>query len=203
MPILNYASEVRGTNEWPKLEILHLSACKYALGVKSSTTTDAVYAELGRYSVLSTRHINIIKFFLRLVNLESERYASKAFHMLSTDADAGHSNWISIARSLVSLYKIQNSDTTRDIKHKVNQHFRSAIMDSLKLHITQEKSSEPTLYLKLRLNSNLISILYQILRQGLALLNCALVHTVFKLKQEDMKLRKPLKKKGIVAIVKH
>ncbi len=89
--------------------------------------------------MLSTRHINIIKFFLRLVNLESERYASKAFHMLSADADAGHSNWISIARSLVSLYKIQNSDTTRDIKHKVNQHFRSAIMDSLKLHITQEK----------------------------------------------------------------
>ncbi len=59
------------------------------------------------------------------------------------------------------------------------------------------------LYLKLRLNSNLISILYQILQQGLALLNCALVYTVFKLKQEDMKLGKPLEKKGIVAIVKH
>ena len=80
-------------------------------------------------------------------------------------------------------------------------------MDSLKLHITQEKSSEPTLYSKRlrlkRLNSNHISILYQILRPGLALLNCALVHTVLKLKQEDMKLRKPLKKKGTGAIVKH
>lgn len=46
MPVLNYASEIWGTNEWPKLERMHLSACKYALGVKSSTTTDAVYAEL-------------------------------------------------------------------------------------------------------------------------------------------------------------
>ena len=40
--ILNYASEIWGFEEWSKLETLHLKACKYALGVRSSTTTDAV-----------------------------------------------------------------------------------------------------------------------------------------------------------------
>ena len=139
MPILNYASEIWGTNEWPKLERLHLSACKYALGVKSSTTTDAVYAELGRYSVLSARHINILKFFLRLSNLEEERYANKAFNMLVTDANAGYSNWVSTAQSLASIYNINNSDNISAIKHKVHQHFQSTIIDNLKVHISQDK----------------------------------------------------------------
>ena len=40
--ILNHASEIWGFEEWSKLETLDLKACKYALGVRSSTTTDAV-----------------------------------------------------------------------------------------------------------------------------------------------------------------
>ena len=45
-PILNYASEIWGHEELVTLERLHLSACKYIVGVKSTTCTDAVYAEL-------------------------------------------------------------------------------------------------------------------------------------------------------------
>ena len=33
-PILSYSSEIWGFKNWPKLEILHLKACKYALGVR-------------------------------------------------------------------------------------------------------------------------------------------------------------------------
>ena len=62
-PILNYASEIWGFDKWSKVETLHLKACKYALGVRSSTTTDAVYAELGRVSLQCERHINNFKFF--------------------------------------------------------------------------------------------------------------------------------------------
>ena len=41
-PILNYASEIWGFEGWTKLETLHLKACKYAMGVRSSTTKDAM-----------------------------------------------------------------------------------------------------------------------------------------------------------------
>ena len=44
--ILNYASEIWGLEEWSNLETL-TKACKYALCVRSSATTDDVYAELG------------------------------------------------------------------------------------------------------------------------------------------------------------
>ena len=50
-PILTYASDIWGFEDLFKLEPLHLKACKYALGVRPSTTTDAVYAELGRVSL--------------------------------------------------------------------------------------------------------------------------------------------------------
>ena len=91
-PIRNYASEVWGFEEWSKLETLHLKACKYALGVRSNTTTDAVYAELGRMSLQCHRRINILKFYTRISSLDSERYANKTFHML---VDLEYPNWVS------------------------------------------------------------------------------------------------------------
>ena len=51
-PILNYASEIWGFEEWSKLETLHLKACKYALGVRSSTTTYFIF------------HIHIYLYFI-------------------------------------------------------------------------------------------------------------------------------------------
>ncbi len=78
MPILNYASEVWGISEQPQLERLQLKACKYALGVKSTTSADTVYPELGRLSVLSYNHVNVLKFFNCLINLDCNRYTNKA-----------------------------------------------------------------------------------------------------------------------------
>ncbi len=63
LPILNYASEVWGLEEWSNLETVHLNACKFALGVKANTTTDGVHAELGRMSLQYHRHIHAVKFF--------------------------------------------------------------------------------------------------------------------------------------------
>ena len=57
IPILNYASEIWSFEEYATLERLHLSACKYILGVKSTTCTDAVYAEVGRISLQSIRQV--------------------------------------------------------------------------------------------------------------------------------------------------
>ena len=139
LPILNYASEIWGFDDWHKLETLHLKACKYALGVRTNATTDAVYSELGRISLQYHRHINILKFLSRLSSLESERYANKAFIMLVNDADSGQSNWVSKTRNLKSLYEIQNSDGHSIIKVKVKKHFESELLNKLNEHIAQDK----------------------------------------------------------------
>ena len=138
-PILNYSSEIWGFEDWTKLETLHLKACKYALGVRSSTTTDAVYAEVGRVSLQCQRHINILNFFARFSSLESTRYASKALCMLRMDADYGHHNWVSYARDLQVRYDIQQSDTRSDFKNKIINHFQSEVLLRLNEHITDNK----------------------------------------------------------------
>ena len=139
VPIVNYASEIWGFEECSKLETLHLKACKYALGVRSSTTTDAVYAELGRISLQAQRHISILNFFNRLSSLDSKRYASKAFTMLVNDADHDHCNWVSNARDLQVQYKIQESDTRAVIKTKVISYFQSEVLKRLNMHRTENK----------------------------------------------------------------
>ena len=138
-PILNYSSEIWGFEGWPKLETLHLKACKYALGVRPSTTTDAVYAELGRVSLQCQRHINILNFFSRLSSLDSQRYASKALSMLSKDADHGLYNWVSYARDLRVRYDIQQSDTRLIIKNKITKHFQSEVLHRLNEHLTDNR----------------------------------------------------------------
>ena len=138
-PILNYASEIWGFEDWSKLETLHLKACKYALGVRSNTTTEAVYAELGRISLQHNRHTNILKYYARLSSLDSERYSSKALSMLSLDADFGHSNWVSQVRNLQDRYEIRITDNRTIIKAKVRKHFERQLLEKLKEHITDDK----------------------------------------------------------------
>ena len=136
---MNYSSEIWGFEDWAKVETLHLKACKYAFGVRSSTTTDAVYAELGRVSLQCQRHINIPIFFPQRSSLESTRYASKAFCMLRMDADYGHHNWVSYDRDLRVRHDIQQSDTHSDFKNKIINHFQTEVLHRLNEHITDNK----------------------------------------------------------------
>ena len=139
VPILKHASEVWGFEEWSVLETLHLKACKYVLSVKSTTNTDAVYSELGRVSLQKYQHVKILKFYSRLCNLETNRYASKAFNMLLYDAESNKVNWVSKARNLQSIYEFQNSDNNEIIKYKVRENFATEIRNKLNIHISEDK----------------------------------------------------------------
>ena len=130
VPILNYASEIWGFDEHATLERLQLSACKYILGVKSTTCTDAVYAELGRsrISLQSNRHVCMLRFFARLQLLnasEPHRLACKSFRSLCEAADLGCINWVSRVRELQARYDILPSDNVSAIKSFHFIHFIS------------------------------------------------------------------------------
>ena len=92
LPILSYGYEIWGNQDWDIIEKLHLSICKFSLGVKASTPADAVYAELGCYPLKILRHIQMIKFALRVWNLENSRYVNKALKVLIDDDIKGHFN---------------------------------------------------------------------------------------------------------------
>ena len=106
-PILNYASEIWGHEEFIVLERLHLSGCKYILGVKSTTCTHAVYAELGRIPLQLNRHVSMLNFYARLISLndsEPHRFVCKSIRFLCESVDLGYVNWVSMMRELQGEY---------------------------------------------------------------------------------------------------
>ena len=109
-PILSYGCEIWGNQDWDIIEKLHLFICKFSLGVKASAPTDGVYAELGRYPLKILRHIQMIKFALRVWNLENSRYVNKALKVLIDDDIKGHFNWVSQIINLMKTYDLTSAD---------------------------------------------------------------------------------------------
>ena len=74
LPILNYAADVWGGNEWLDLERIHLM---FIPGVNQATPSNAIYAELGRYPLEIHHKISMIKYIKRFENLPDERLAKR------------------------------------------------------------------------------------------------------------------------------
>ena len=79
-PILCYGSEVWGFNTGLDIERLHLKFCKQVLGVKRCTQNDFVYGELGRVPMSITRKINMIKYWLKIVQGTKPYSLSAVYH---------------------------------------------------------------------------------------------------------------------------
>jgi len=67
MPILNYGSQIWGFHKGPDVEKMHLKFLKQVLGVRTQTSTCAVYGELGRFPLIVTRQVNIIKYWHKII----------------------------------------------------------------------------------------------------------------------------------------
>ena len=68
--ILNYGSEVWGLNEAKDVEKIHTKFCRWVLGVKKSTNLTGLYGELGRVPLIIKRKINILKYWVKLLNTD-------------------------------------------------------------------------------------------------------------------------------------
>ena len=132
-PILSCGSVVWGNQEWIELEKLHLFLCKFALGVKSSTPNDGIYAELGRYPLQLGRQISMIKYALRLHKIDDCRYAKKAYKTLIFDDAKGHYNWISEVTEMLRKNDLIKDDLSKnDIKSRLITDFNNNLFDRLK-----------------------------------------------------------------------
>ena len=94
-PVISYGCEIWGNQNWDEIERIHLYFWKLTLGVKPSTPTDGIYAELGRYPLKIFRQIQMVKFAIRISNLNGSRYANEALKVLIEDDMKGHYKWFS------------------------------------------------------------------------------------------------------------
>ena len=70
-PILNYACEVWGFIRADNIERVHRKFCKWLLNVKPSTSSLALYCEIGRFPILFCRQSQIVKYFLKINSVDN------------------------------------------------------------------------------------------------------------------------------------
>ena len=102
-PILNYGAEVWGFCKANQIERVHMQFCKRLLGVKKSTQNNFIYGELGRLNYQSQRYLMIIKFWLKVVNLEPHKFVRLMYDTMLRDIEINERkvNWAFLVRQLL------------------------------------------------------------------------------------------------------
>ena len=104
-PILNFGSEVLGFHNSSSKETIHLQFCKKILGVKQSTQNDFIYGELGRMDYQSRRYVSLIKYWLKEICSEENKYIEQIYNMMLRymEAQPLKTNWALCTRDLLCL----------------------------------------------------------------------------------------------------
>ena len=154
-PILNYGSEVWGFHKAPAIEAVHLQFCKKLLGVKQSTQNDFIYGELGRISFASQRHISIIRYWLKLVSLNENKYAKCVYDMQLEDmrSNPQKTNWASSVKQLLSKYGFMDIWISQGVENSSSflRVFKQRVRDIYmqEWHDRLEKSSRARFYVNI------------------------------------------------------
>ena len=151
-PILIYNSEIwgssiidiekllsNGTNK-TKLyynnvfEKVQLRWCKYILGVSSKSSNIAVTSELGRYPLLTDIYTNMVKYWLRIKNMDKESLAYDCYMANIEMAEQGQNCW------LLAIHKILNKcNMTHQAEHinTGNNYINKAFSKKIKLKLRE------------------------------------------------------------------
>ena len=102
-PILLYGSEVYGINNYNTLETFYLKFIKIILDIKKSTNICMVLSETGRYPLSIEIKVNMIKFWMKIVNSEMDKLIYLAYKGMLTNSI--HTNkstcWTSYIKELL------------------------------------------------------------------------------------------------------
>ena len=134
--ILNFGSEVWGMHDASDIELIHTKFLRSILGVKKSTNLAALYGELGRIPLAVTRKINMIKYWMKILQQSGTSIVKLIYLMLKEDADRNSSyngkNWAWQIKSILEqhgLGYVWYSQTESQIPFSI---IKQRIMDTYK-----------------------------------------------------------------------
>ena len=92
LPILTYGVEMWGFEYKNCIEQVHHQFCKEFLGVNQSVNNAVALGECGRLPIAVSYHIKFIKYWLRLIEMDNNRYPKSCYNMLKHLDDSGRAN---------------------------------------------------------------------------------------------------------------
>lgn len=81
LPILTYAAEIWYSHESLDVEKIHHDFCKYILRIPKRSPNIFARGELGRHTIYMTRCLKLIKYWLRILRLEDNRYPKVCYKL--------------------------------------------------------------------------------------------------------------------------
>ena len=103
-PIVQYGAEIWGIDKGREIEKLQMFALKKFLHVNSKTPNDFVYGELGRFPLYVNSYVACVRFWLKLLTMDSTRLPLKCYKMLYDLDSKGKVTWASGIRRCLSSY---------------------------------------------------------------------------------------------------
>ena len=133
-PVLMYCSEVWGFHKCPNIEQLHVQYCKHILRVKRSTPNDIVLGEARRVDMSTLRLMTIVKYWLKILNMRTDRYVYRMYCLLKDDCENGKTNWVSSLKSLLYSSGLGEAWVTQSVSSDIAfmSLFRQRIFDIYK-----------------------------------------------------------------------
>ena len=108
LPILNFGSEIFGMHKGTDIELIHTKFLRFILGVKKSTNLSALYGELGRIPLAIFRKINMIKYWMKILQQDGSSLLKQVYIMLKQDSDLNNNyngnNWASQIKNILQQH---------------------------------------------------------------------------------------------------
>ena len=113
------------------LEPFHLGYLKRTIGLRLQTPTDAVLSDTERFPLQLRRNLNVIKYWLRMLNLQADDPLRNAFDTLVQLHNLGQSNWWTEVTTLLASLEISDPES-----HELNlANKNNKLLDTLKLKV--------------------------------------------------------------------
>ena len=93
--VLLYGAESWGINCQTAIERVHNYACKRYLCVRLNASNDAVLRDCGCYPMYINATKSCVKYWLKILRMQNNRFVKKCYLMLKCYFEAGVSNWAS------------------------------------------------------------------------------------------------------------
>ena len=104
LPILLYGSEILMFKYSDKIEQVQHIFCKKLLGVSSNTVNEVALGELGRYPLAVHYHLRCVKYWLKILSMQSGRYPMACYIMLYNLDQHGKNTWATCVKVMLEQF---------------------------------------------------------------------------------------------------
>ena len=119
-PIINYASEVFCDSKMtPRMESLHTTYLKRALGVKMQTSNLAILGETGRHPWIATQEKLVLFYWLKIKTTPLTNPLRIVNEKLYRFSNADHITWCTYVRDLLISIGLENIWMGQDMEISV------------------------------------------------------------------------------------